>query len=139
MEPRIGTLSSESLGAGKLKRVTARIADLAGKGLVVRPGQGHSINVGNPAAAAGHVRSRAGTIRRTYGTSLAAAGLLLALVGCGGSGHPTGQRSATPASSPSAQVVRIAALGDPCCYPSAQGQKLMAQLLYRLGVEPLQS
>ena len=28
---------------------------------------------------------------------------------------------------------------DPCCYPSAQGQKLMAQLLYRLGVEPLQS
>jgi len=28
---------------------------------------------------------------------------------------------------------------DPCCYPSAKGQQLMAQLLYRLGLGPLQS
>ena len=25
---------------------------------------------------------------------------------------------------------------DPCCYPSAKGQQLMAQLLYRLGLGP---
>jgi lysophospholipase L1-like esterase len=28
---------------------------------------------------------------------------------------------------------------DPCCYPSAKGQHRMAQLLYRLGLGPLQS
>jgi lysophospholipase L1-like esterase len=28
---------------------------------------------------------------------------------------------------------------DPCCYPSAKGQQRMAQLLYRLGLGPLQS
>jgi lysophospholipase L1-like esterase len=28
---------------------------------------------------------------------------------------------------------------DPCCYPSAKGQQLMAQLLYRLGLGPLHS
>ena len=26
---------------------------------------------------------------------------------------------------------------DPCCYPSAKGQQLMAKLLYRLGLGPL--
>ena len=28
---------------------------------------------------------------------------------------------------------------DPCCYPSAKGQQLMAQLLYRLGLGPFHS
>jgi lysophospholipase L1-like esterase len=88
------------------------MTDPAGKGLVGPPGQGCSIDVGNPAAAAGYVHSRAGAIRRTHGTSLSVVCLLLALAGCGGSGNPAGHRSAAPASSPSTWAVRIVALGD---------------------------
>ena len=52
-------------------------------------------------------------MRNIYGPSLGAvACLLVALVGCGGSGNPGGHPSAAAASSPSAQAVRVVALGD---------------------------
>ena len=51
-------------------------------------------------------------MRNIYGLSLGVVCLLIALVGCGGSGNPGGQSSAAPASSPSAQAVRVVALGD---------------------------
>ena len=52
-------------------------------------------------------------MRNIYGPSLGAvACLLVALVGCGGSGNPGGQSSAAAASSPSAQAVRVVAVGD---------------------------
>ena len=51
-------------------------------------------------------------MRNTFGPSLGVACLLVALVGCGGSGHPGSHPSAAPASSPLAQAVRIVALGD---------------------------
>jgi hypothetical protein len=46
------------------------------------------------------------------GLSLGVVCLLVALVGCGGSGNADGHPSAAAASSPSAQAVRIVALGD---------------------------
>jgi lysophospholipase L1-like esterase len=51
-------------------------------------------------------------MRKTYGPSLGVVCLLVALVGCAGSGKPGGQSSAAPASSPSAQAIRVVALGD---------------------------
>jgi hypothetical protein len=51
-------------------------------------------------------------MRNIYGPSLGVVCLLIALVGCGGSGNPGGQSSAAPASSPSAQAVRLVVLGD---------------------------
>ena len=51
-------------------------------------------------------------MRNICGLSLGVVCLLIALVGCGGSGNPGGHGSAAPASSPSAQAVRIVALGD---------------------------
>lgn len=51
-------------------------------------------------------------MRNICGLSLGVACLLIVLVGCGGSGNPGGQPSAAPASSPSAQAVRIVGLGD---------------------------
>jgi hypothetical protein len=57
--------------------------------------------------------SKGGAVRNIYGPSLGAvACLLVALVGCGGSGNPGGHPSAAAASSPSAQAVRVVALGD---------------------------
>src|SRR4029077_3042844 len=55
---------------------------------------------------------RGGAMRKIYGPSLGVVCLLVALVGCAGSGNPGGQSSAVPASSPSAQAVRVVALGD---------------------------
>jgi lysophospholipase L1-like esterase len=51
-------------------------------------------------------------MRKIYGPSLGVVCLLVALVGCAGSGNPGGQSAAVPASSPSAQAVRVVALGD---------------------------
>src|SRR5215472_2169194 len=57
-------------------------------------------------------RLRRGAMRNIFGPSLGVACLLVALVGCGGSGNPGGHPSAAPASSPSAPAVRVVALGD---------------------------
>jgi lysophospholipase L1-like esterase len=51
-------------------------------------------------------------MRNIYSLSLGVLCLLIALVGCGGSANPGGHPSAAPASSPSAQAVRVVALGD---------------------------
>ena len=51
-------------------------------------------------------------MRNMCGLSLGVVCLLVALVGCGGSGNADGHPSAAAASSPSAQAVRIVALGD---------------------------
>jgi hypothetical protein len=52
-------------------------------------------------------------MRNICGLSLGVVCLLIALVGCGGSGNAAdGHPSTVPASSPSAQAVRIVALGD---------------------------
>jgi lysophospholipase L1-like esterase len=51
-------------------------------------------------------------MRNIFGPSLGVACLLIALVGCGGSGNPGDQTSAAPASSASARAIRIVALGD---------------------------
>jgi lysophospholipase L1-like esterase len=51
-------------------------------------------------------------MRNICAPSLGVACLLIALMGCGGSGNPGGQTSAAPASSPSAPAVRVVALGD---------------------------
>ena len=66
-------------------------------------------------------------MRNIIGPSIGVVCLLVALAGCAGSGNPGGQSSAAPAASPSAQAVRVVALGDSDSTGSMTGQLLGTQ------------